>query len=83
MEPRRAVDGSDFAWGEWSKTPEAQSLRQDPEVLAAALDQLAKLITVLVRQGRFAEVSLMGAFGGGLVLGIVRRAGVLMDRDDG
>ena len=50
-------------------------MRQDPEVLAAALDQLAKLITVLVRQERFAEVSLMGAFGGGLVLGIVRRAG--------
>ena len=40
-------------------------MRDDPEVLATAtLDQLAKLITVLVRQERFAEVSLMGAFGG-------------------
>ncbi len=74
---------SDFAWGEWSKTPEAQSLRDDPEVLATAtVDQLAKLITVLVRQERFSEGSLMGAFGHGLVLGIVRRAGVLMEGTD-
>ena len=73
-----------FAWGEWSRTPEAQSLRDDPEVLArATVDQLAKLITVLVRQERFSEGSLMGAFDGGLVLGIVRRAGVLMEGDDG
>lgn len=75
---------SDFAWGEWSKTPEAQSLRDDPEVLATAtVDQLAKLITVLVRQERFSEGSLMGAFGGGFVLGIVRRAGFLMEGDAG
>ena len=54
-------------------------MRDDPEVLArAAVDELAKLITVLVRQERFSEGSLMGAFGGGLVLGIVRRAGVLI-----
>ena len=73
----------DFAWGKWSKTPEAQSLRDDPEVLATAtVDQLAKLITVLVRQERFSEGSLMGAFEGGLVLGIVRRAGVLMEEAD-
>ena len=74
---------SDIAWGEWSQTPEAQSLRDDPVVLATAtLDQLAKLITVLVRQERFVEGSLMAAFEGGLVLGIVRRAGVLMEGAD-
>jgi len=74
---------SDVAWGEWSQTPEAQSLRDDPKVLATAtLDQLAKLITVLVRQERFAEGSLMEAFEGGLVLGIVRRAEVLMEGAD-
>ena len=46
---------TDFDWGEWSETPEALSLRDEPTALASATpDQLAKLITVLVRQERFA-----------------------------
>jgi hypothetical protein len=53
-------------------------LRDHPEALASATpDQLAKLITVVVRQERFYEGSLAGAFEDGLVLAIVRRAGVL------
>jgi len=69
---------TDFDWGVWSTTQEAHTLRDDPEALAAATpDQLAKLITVLVRQERFSEGSLMWAFEDGLVLAIVRRAWVL------
>jgi hypothetical protein len=73
-----------FNWGEWSATPEARTLRVAPEGLASATpDQLARLITVLVRQERFSEGSLKGAFEGGLVLAIVRRAGVLAGHADG
>lgn len=69
---------TDFDWVKWSATQEARTLRDDPVALAAATpDQLAKLITVLVRQERFNEGSLRCAFEDGLVLAIVRRAGVL------
>jgi hypothetical protein len=75
---------TDVNWGDWNETPEALSLRDEPAALASATaDQLAKLITVLVRQERFVEGSLKGAFDSGLVLGIVRRAGVLARRTDG
>ncbi len=73
-----------FAWMEWSTTPEAEGLRDDPEVLGTAtVEQLARLITTLVRQERFVEGSLMRAFESGLVLGIARRAEGLMEAIDG
>ena len=69
---------TEFDWGKWSATREARTLRDDPVALAVATpDQLAKLITVLVRQERFSEGSLKWAFENGLVLAIVRRARVL------
>ena len=72
---------TDFRWVDWCETNEARTLRDDPEVLASATpDQLAKLITVVVRQERFYEGSLAGAFEDGLVLAIVRRARVLADQ---
>ena len=52
------------------------------EALASATpDQLAKLIAVVVRQERFCEGTLAAAFEEGLVLGIVRRAGVLANQE--
>jgi len=72
---------TDFRWVDWCETNEARTLRDDPEALASATpDQLAKLITVVVRQERFYEGSLAGAFEDGLVLAIVRRARVLADQ---
>lgn len=72
----------EFDWGAWGKTPEALALRDDPEALASATpDQLAKLIAVVVRQERFCEGTLAAAFEEGLVLGIVRRAGVLANQE--
>ena len=69
---------SEFDWVQWSATQEARVLRDEPEALASATpDQLAKLITVLVRKERFNEGTLTAACEAGLVLGIVRRAGVL------
>jgi hypothetical protein len=63
-----------FDWPAWKETEEAAALRDRPEVLAeASADQLASLLTVLVRQDRFVEGSLGAAFDNGLLLRIVDR----------
>ena len=68
----------DFNWPEWIDTEEASRLRNDPSYLATAnFDQLSKLLTVIIRQDRFAEGSLLEAFNSGLVLGILERAEAL------
>jgi hypothetical protein len=70
---------TDFSWPAWKETEEAISLRDDPEALAAASpEQLAKLLTVLVRQDRFVEGGLNSAFESGLLTAIARRAGELV-----
>ena len=70
----------DFDWPEWIRTEEAILLRDDPEVLATATaDQLAKLLTVIIRQDRFVEGSLGEAFECGFVGSILHRAKVLSD----
>lgn len=72
------LDGT-FDWGAWMKTDEATSLRDNPEAMAAATpDQLSKLLTVLVRQDRFSEGALDGAYKAGLVTAICRRAAALL-----
>lgn len=68
-----------FDWGAWMQTEEAKSLRDNSEVLSAATpEQLSKLLTVLVRQNRFCEGALEGAFKAGLITAICRRAAVLL-----
>jgi hypothetical protein len=63
-----------------SGSKDAMRLRDDPKALAAAsAEQLAKLLTVLIRQDRFVEGALNGAFEAGLLTGIVRRAAGLMN----
>ncbi len=65
-------------WPEWMVTPEAAKLRDDPSALEQATsEQLGKLLTVVIRQDRFVEGALEGAFESGLLTGIVRRASVL------
>jgi hypothetical protein len=41
--------------------------------------QLLYLITALIRQDRFSEGTLLNAFRGGLILGIVRRAAAIVE----
>ncbi len=74
-----------FNWSAWKQTDEAISLRDDPAALAAAApEQLARLLTVLIRQDRFVEGALGGAYKSGLLTGIVRRAAALVSvPDDG
>ena len=73
-----------FDWGAWAATPEAKALRDDDTVFADATpEQLARLLTVLVRQDRFVDGALLDAFECGLMLRIVRRAATILDADDG
>ncbi len=65
----------DFDWGTWKGTAEALELRDNPDAMARATpDQIAKLLTVLVRLERFCDGSLAGAFKSGLLVAILRRA---------
>ena len=72
---------SDFDWGMWAGGEEAAQLRDDPAALARATpDQLARVLTVCVRQDRFVEGALLDAFESGLIRRIVQRAADLFDR---
>ena len=71
----------DFNWGDWMSTEEACRLRDDPSLLAkASPDQLGKLLTVMIRQDRFAEGALLDGFETGLVLRIVQRAAAILQK---
>ena len=75
---------SDFDWGTWKDTEEAKELRDDPEALAAARpEQLARMLTTVIRQDRFVEGALLSAFETGMILRIVRRAAALLAAHEG
>jgi hypothetical protein len=59
-----------FDWGTWMDTEEAQSLRDRPTSLAGATaEQLAHLLTAIIRQDRFEEGSLQASHQSGLLTG--------------
>jgi len=67
-----------FDWTRWKDTNEAIQLRDDENsVEGATEEQLARLLTVLIRAERFCEGTLFSAFENGFILRIVRRAAVL------
>lgn len=75
---------SEFNWPEWGRTSEAAGLLNDTDhpspglnLVDANPEQLAKLITAIIRADRFCEGYLEGAFESGLLVGIVRRASEL------
>ncbi|MFN7917883.1 MAG: DUF6508 domain-containing protein [Vicinamibacterales bacterium] len=69
---------SGFKWGEWQQTDEAIQLLRDPEAISSAdAEQLARVLTVVIRRDRFNEGSLIYDFRSGLITRIVRRAAVL------
>jgi hypothetical protein len=61
-------------WVAWSATPEAASLLEPGGVRNASADQIANLLTTLVRRDRFVEGGLAAAFESGLILAILERA---------
>lgn len=70
-----------FDWSSWALGPRAQMLLNDPDALAdASPEELAKLLTVVVRQDRFIEGGADGQFKKGLLLRIAERAEALCTR---
>ena len=68
-----------FDWSEWSETPEAVSLREEPASLDEATHvQLEKLLTALILQERYIGGSLARDFESGLLTRILRRASALL-----
>jgi hypothetical protein len=69
---------ADFDWPTWKDTSEAMELRNNPEAIANATpNQIAKMLTVLVRRERFCAGALAAAFERGLLVAILRRATAL------
>jgi hypothetical protein len=69
-----------FDWRTWLARDDGRALRDDPAVIATATpDQLARLLTAIVRSDRFTEGSIAGAFESGLLVAISRRARAILD----
>lgn len=74
----------DFDWAQWAQSAEAIALRDDEALLAEATpEQLARLLTIVIRQDRFVEGALLDAFESGLILRILRRAKIILDAGGG
>ena len=67
-----------FDWMAWLATPRGEELREPAAVATATPEELANLLTAIVRSERFSEGSLEGAFESGLLLAIAHRAGELV-----
>jgi hypothetical protein len=68
-----------FDWRAWLESADGRSMRDDPGAIATATpDQLAWLLTAIVRSDRFVEGSIAGAFESGLLAAISRRAARLL-----
>jgi hypothetical protein len=68
-----------FDWPAWLESPRGQELRQPAAAASASAEELANLLTAIVRSERFSEGSIEGAFESGLLLAIARRAGALVE----
>ena len=68
-----------FDWMAWAATPEAQALIRDPAQIAhASTEDLARLLTTIIRGDRFSEGEIAGAYERGTLTAIARRARVLL-----
>jgi len=67
-----------FDWMAWLRSPEGKRLSSGPEPIgSASSDDLAKLITAIIRGERFGDGQIEGAFRSGILLAIARRADAL------
>ena len=67
-----------FDWPAWKGTAEAERFRQPKVILeSATADDLARLLTIAIRQDRFVEGGLAGWFEAGLIKAICSRARLL------
>lgn len=69
----------DFDWMEWSRGSEARRLMRDSKALSdATVDQIANVITTLVRADRFSEGTLARSFETGTLRALAERAEALL-----
>jgi hypothetical protein len=69
-----------FEWPAWAETDDAIALRDDPARLArASAEDIAHLLTALIRGDRFNEGLLLDSFRSGLLARIASRAGALAE----
>ena len=68
-----------FDWRAWLETEEGSGLPKPEAVAAATPEQLAMLLTAIVRSDRFVEGSIAGAFESGLLAAICRRAAIRLE----
>jgi hypothetical protein len=73
-----------FDWSAWTRTPEFEALRSEPEAIEqATAEQIERLLTTLVRADRFSEGTLLAAWESGLLLRVVKRARGLLEEVEG
>jgi hypothetical protein len=71
-----------FDWMAWARTPRGEELVRKPEAIgSASLEELRRVITVVVRGDRFTEGNVAAAHERGFLVAIARRAGELADDD--
>jgi hypothetical protein len=71
---------TDLDWPSWHCTPDGHALISDRQrVASASAEELANVLTTLVRGDRFADGTLEDAWGSGVLLAVVRRAAELVD----
>lgn len=69
-----------FDWGEWAYTDEGRLFRTNLDALDhASPNQIAKVLTAVIRSDRFSEGALGNAFASGMLTRIVQRAKALLD----
>ncbi|MBL0403845.1 hypothetical protein JKG68_07710 [Microvirga aerilata] len=69
-----------FDWGEWAHSNEGKLFRTNLGALDhASPNQIAKVLTAVIRSDRFSEGALGNAFASGMLTRIVRRAKALLD----
>jgi hypothetical protein len=69
-----------FDWMAWAATPEARSLIENPTTIAgASADDLARLLTTIIRGDRFSEGEIAAAYERGTLTAIALRARVLLE----
>ncbi len=62
-------------WPAWAESPEGQKIVNDPHaIMRADIDQLRCLVTLLIRQDRFCDGTLVAAFEDGVILAVATRA---------
>ena len=73
----------DIDWTAWANTDDALALQRDPARLGRATpEDLAHLLTTIVRGDRFNEGMILDAFQSGLLARIARRAAALAAETD-